>query len=112
MWQEMERAYLPWLDWGDLAHPASGRRWQAQLHIFTVPFYYIDYALAIACALQLWVRAEQDRKGAMEIYRQLCRRGGEAPFGELVRSAGLVSPFVDGCLQSVVEHAERELAGT
>ena len=51
IWQEMERTYLPSLDWGDLAHPASGRRWQAQLHIFTVPFYYIDYALAITCAL-------------------------------------------------------------
>lgn len=109
MWQELERTYLPTLDWGDLAHPASGRRWQAQLHIFTDPFYYIDYALAITCALQLWVRAAEDRAGTLATYRQLCRRGGEAPFGELVKSAGLTSPFEDGCLERVIAHADRVL---
>jgi oligoendopeptidase F len=111
IWQEMERLYLPTLQWGDLSHPASGRRWHAQLHIFNHPFYYIDYALALTCALQLWVRAMQDRSGTMEVYRQLCRRGGEAPFGELVKSAGLASPFEDGCLQGVIEHARSVLAG-
>jgi M3 family oligoendopeptidase len=108
-WQEMERIYLPSLDWGDLIHPASGRRWQAQLHVFTHPFYYIDYSLALTCALQLWVRAAEDRAGAMASFNQLCRRGGEAPFGELVKSAGLTSPFADGCLERVVEHADRVL---
>jgi M3 family oligoendopeptidase len=111
MWQEMEQAYLPTLQWGDLEHPANGRRWQAQLHIFGYPFYYIDYGLAQTCAMQLWVQAEDDRSGAMEAYVDLCHRGGEAPFAELVKSAGLVSPFEDGCLQRVVEHARRELAG-
>lgn len=109
MWQEMEQLYLPWLNWGDLAHPAGGRRWQAQLHIFGSPFYYIDYALALTCALQLWVRAAEDRDAAMNSYLVLCRRGGDAPFGQLVRSIGLTSPFEQGCLKEVVEHATREL---
>ena len=109
MWQEMERMYLPSLKWGDLAHPAGGRRWQAQLHIFVHPFYYIDYALALTCALQLWARAAEGRNAAMEIYGQLCRRGGAAPFGELVKSAGLTSPFDYGCLQDVVERARCQL---
>jgi M3 family oligoendopeptidase len=112
MWQQMERTYLPTLKWGDLAHPASGRRWQAQLHIYTYPFYYIDYTLALTCALQLWVRAAEDRQGTIDTYVRLCQRGGEAPFGELVKSAGLVSPFEDGCLERAVEHARRELAAT
>ena len=110
MWQEMERMYLPALNWGDLSHAAGGRRWQAQLHIYKYPFYYIDYALALACALQLWVRAAEDRTAALNSYVDLCRRGGEAPFGELVRSAGLASPFDDDCLKSVVEHAYRQLS--
>jgi M3 family oligoendopeptidase len=109
MWQQMERTYLPARDWGDLTHPASGRRWQAQLHIFGYPFYYIDYALAQTCAMQLWVQAAEDREAAMATYVELCRRGGEAPFGELVESAGLTSPFEDGCLDRVVQHARREL---
>jgi len=45
----------------------------------------------------------------MESFGQLCRRGGEAPFGELVKSAGLTSPFAAGCLERVVEHADRML---
>jgi len=109
MWQEMERKYLPTLQWGNLSHPASGRRWQAQQHLFSVPFYYIDYALAQTCAMQLWVRAAEDRAGALDAYVRLCQRGGEAPFGELMKSAGLASPFEDGCLEEVVQHARREL---
>ncbi len=109
MWREMERSYLPWLNWGDLAHAASGRRWQAQLHIFGYPFYYIDYALALTCALQLWVRAADNRGAAMSSYLELCRRGGEASFGELVRSAGLKSPFESGCLEKTIARARMEL---
>ena len=109
LWQEMERTYLPTLQWGDLAHPASGRRWQMQLHVFGSPFYYIDYTLALTCALQLWVRASEDSAAALAIYGELCRRGGEAPFNELVTSAGLTSPFEEGCLAGAVEYAKRRL---
>lgn len=87
----------------------NGRRWQAQLHIYRLPFYYIDYALALTCAMQLWVCADEDRGDAMERYGKLCRRGGSAPFGDLVNSADLTSPFEEGCLERVVAHAKREL---
>lgn len=109
IWQEMEQTYLPWLNWGDLAHPASGRRWQAQRHIYSDPFYYIDYTLAQTCALQLWVRAMDDRAGAMETYHELCRLGGSLPFRELVAAGGLKSPFEPGSLTEVVERASAEL---
>lgn len=109
MWQAMERTYQPTLNWGELRHPASGRRWQAQLHIYGSPFYYVDYALALTCALQLWLLAETNREQAMEAYLGLCRRGGQAPFGELVQAAGLRSPFADGCLAEVVDHAAEHI---
>jgi M3 family oligoendopeptidase len=109
VWRTMERTYLPWRDWGDLAYPARGGRWQQQRHIYLVPFYYIDYVLAQTCALQFWARAEHDRDGAMRDYVALCGRGGEAPFQELVRSAGLISPFDEGCLAEVVDRARAAL---
>jgi oligoendopeptidase F len=109
MWRELEQTYQPWLTWGDLAHPASGRRWQAQLHIYGYPFYFIDYALAFVCALQFWQRAMVDRDTTMRDFVKLCRRGGEAPFRELVTSAGLESPFENACVAEVVAHARREL---
>ena len=109
MWQEMERVYLPWRDYGDMIYPAEGGRWQLQRHIYLHPFYYIDYTLAQTCAIQFWVRARRDDAEAMEAYVALCRRGGEALFQELVASADLVSPFHDDCLREVVDTVRREL---
>lgn len=105
MWLEVEKLYLPWRDYGDLDFLGSGRRWQLQRHIYLHPFYYIDYTLAQTCALQFWVRAEEDREEAMNSYVALCKRGGKAAFQTLARSAGLVSPLEDGCLKQVVEKA-------
>jgi M3 family oligoendopeptidase len=110
MWREVERRYLPWRDYGDLTHPLRGGLWQEKRHIYVSPFYYIDYTLALCCALQFWVRADRDRADAMAAYVALCKRGGEAPFGELVRSAGLASPFEPGALEDVVNAASAALA--
>jgi M3 family oligoendopeptidase len=110
IWQRLERRYMPWRDYGDLAYPAKGGLWQAKLHIYQMPFYYIDYTLALCCAMQLWVRSLTDYPGALETYVALCGRGGSAPFDELVRSAGLISPFQPGVLAGVVGKAEEQLA--
>jgi len=110
MWLEMERTYAPWRNWGDLAYPAKGGRWQRQSHIYTGPFYYIDYTLAQVCALQYWIRGEEDREAALKSYVALCKRGGEAPFQELTKGAGLRSPFEDGALDEVVDRAATTLS--
>jgi oligoendopeptidase F len=62
------------------------------------------------CALQFWSRALTDREAVLRDYVALCTRGGSAPFGELTRSAGLASPFEEGCLSAVVDHARAALA--
>ena len=76
MWHRLEQRYAPWLDWGDLAYPAAGGAWQPVLHFFLLPFYFIDYALAQCCALQFWMRARHDERGAMDDYMALCARLG------------------------------------
>ncbi|GAC1476488.1 MAG: M3 family oligoendopeptidase [Vulcanimicrobiaceae bacterium] len=105
MWRECERRYLPWRDYGDLAYPNVGGLWQEKRHIFVAPFYYIDYTLALCCALQLWTKAGTDRAATLADYVALCDRGGEASFGTLVASAGLRSPFEAGALADVVNAA-------
>jgi M3 family oligoendopeptidase len=109
LWLEMERTYLPWRDWGDLAYPAKGASWQRQRHIYGTPFYYIDYVLAETCALQFWVRSLTDREGAMADYVALCGKGGSAPFQQLTQAAGLESPFSEGVLAEVVSRARAAL---
>ena len=109
-WRALERRYMPWTDYGDLAYPEKGGRWQAKRHIYYLPFYYIDYTLALCCAMQFWVKSRRDYQGSLEAYIALCARGGSAPFQDLVRSAGLVSPFAPGALAEVVREAEKVLA--
>jgi len=109
MWQSVEKIYLPFRDYGDLPYVKDGGRWQLQRHIYLSPFYYIDYTLALACALQLWVRSRQDRGDTMRDYVALCERGGEAPFQQLAASANLVSPFQANALQEVTAEVKKEL---
>jgi M3 family oligoendopeptidase len=109
MWKRLEARYMPWTDYGDIAFLNKGGRWQAKQHIYRSPFYYIDYTLAQCCALQFWQQAQHDRADAMNRYVALCGRGGSAPFQDLVRSAGLTSPFADHALASVVQAAASAL---
>ncbi len=109
MWQEVERLYLPDRDYGDMDYPAKGGRWHLQLHIYLNLFYYIDYALAQTCALQFWERSQKDYAEAMNAYEALCLRGGEVPFKQLTKDAGLSSPFELGCLEEVVDRARETL---
>lgn len=109
MWQELEARYLPWRQYGDLVYPNQGGLWQAKLHIYCYPFYYIDYTLASCCAMQFWVKAESNYEETLAEYVALCQRGGKAPFQALVKSANLVSPFQPGCLAEVVERSRQFL---
>ncbi len=109
MWQQMEALYLPWRKYQDLAYPAQGSLWQEKQHIYCYPFYYIDYTLALCCAMQFWVKAQSDFTAALAEYIALCQRGGQAPFQTLVSSANLVSPFKSGSLASVVKQAQEFL---
>ena len=91
MWARLEKIYMPWTDYGDLAFLPKGGRWQAKPHIYGSPFYYIDYTLAQCCAMQFWVKSRRDYAGAMEDYVALCapRRLGAVPGSGAVRRAGV-----------------------
>jgi hypothetical protein len=56
------------------------------------------------------VKSRHDYAGSLDAYVALCAQGGAAPFQDLVRGAGLVSPFAPGALEAVVREAETVLA--
>ena len=101
-WRAIEKKYLPHRNYG--GHPLleEGRFWQRQNHIFSMPFYYIDYTLAQICAFQFWKRDREDHDKAWSQYLNLCKAGGSLPFLELVKLAGLISPFEPGCIKSII----------
>jgi len=101
-WREIERKYQPHKDYEENDYLSRGGFWQRQGHIYNSPFYYIDYTLAQICAFQFWKRSREDREAAWKDYAHLCSLGGSQSFTGLVKEAGLISPFEDGCVESVV----------
>ena len=101
-WLEIEKKYLPTRDYGEVDDLKEGIFWFRQGHIFSSPFYYIDYTLAQVCAFQFWIKANENREKAWSEYLNLCKLGGSKPFFELMKSANLKNPFEKGVLSEVV----------
>lgn len=108
-WREIERKYLPHRNYENNSYLEQGGFWHKQGHIFSSPFYYIDYTLAQICAFQFWKRSREDYAAAWADYLNLCRQGGSKSFTELVATAGLISPFEEGCVTSVIGTIEEWL---
>ena len=102
-WREIEKKYLPFRDYEDNDFLNRGGYWFRQGHIFSTPFYYIDYTLAQVCAFQFWIKVREDREKAWEDYLRLCKAGGSKSFLELVELAELKNPFEDGTIKEVIE---------
>ncbi|KKK34388.1 oligoendopeptidase F [Mesobacillus campisalis] len=105
-WSKIEKKYLPHKNYDGNAYLEAGGFWQRQGHIYNSPFYYIDYTLAQICAFQFWKRSRENMDAAWKDYLKLCKLGGSLPFTKLVAQASLISPFEDGCVQSVVGEIE------
>ncbi len=111
VWKELLGIYMPWqkLD-GDIPFYSEGEGWQRQHHIYSFPFYYIDYCLAQTVALSFWARIQKDPKDAWAHYMAYTRQGGSVTFTELLKNAGLDSPFEPACLREVCSAAAKWLA--
>ena len=105
-WSRLEKEYKPHLDYGDNRYLAEGAYWQRQHHIYSSPLYYIDYCLAQTCALQYKVKMDADFEDAWKSYLKLCRLSASDFFTNMIKEAGLNSPFEDGCLKNIVEKLE------
>ena len=101
VWQELLGVYMPWVRPDDLPFYGEGKAWQRQAHIYKRPFYYIDYCLAQTVALQFWARIREDREAAWKTYMDYTRLGGSMVFTDLLREAGLQSPFDPDCLKNI-----------
>ncbi|TMU85814.1 M3 family oligoendopeptidase [Bacillus sp. BHET2] len=102
IWSEIEQKYMPYKYSYDHPFLKRGAYWQQQVHLFTLPFYYIDYAVAQLCALQLWAIAQVDEGKAWEMYMKLCELGGSKSFLELLDISGIASPFDEKGFISIV----------
>lgn len=102
VWKELLGVYMPWvrLD-GEIPFYGEGEGWQRQHHIYTVPFYYIDYCLAQTVSLEFWAMIGKDVQAAWKKYMDYTTLGGSDVFTALLEKAGLESPFDGNCLRDV-----------
>ena len=83
--------------------------WHRQLHLFEVPFYYIEYGIAKLGALQVWRNAMQDRPAAVANYRAALSLGGSRPLPELFETAGAKFDFSIDTIAPLMELLRTEL---
>ena len=102
-WRDIEKKYLPHRTYEGNEFLENGGFWHRQSHIFTSPFYYIDYVLAQICAFQFWKRSLEEKEAAWKDYVNLCKAGGSKSFLDLVKLAGLKSPFDEGTVEWAVQ---------
>ncbi len=96
------------LDWGGL-EDEHAFLWHRQLHIFEVPFYYIEYGIAQLGALQLWDNARNDPKTALANYKKALALGGSRPLPELFQAAGIKFDFSKKTIAPLVEVIKQQI---
>jgi oligoendopeptidase F len=107
-WLALRRRFGGDVDWSGLEE-AHASMWHKQLHLFSHPFYYIEYGISLIGALQLWQQARKDRKGALRRYRASLSLGGSRPLPELFRACGLRFDFGERILAPLVGAVMREM---
>jgi oligoendopeptidase F len=104
-WAELHRAFMPHLDFSSL-EDSRFFRWQRQSHIFTSPFYYIEYGIAQVGAIQVWRNAVQNEQNAVAMYRQALALGGTKGLKDLFAAAGLTLAFDSSHLAALMPMVE------
>lgn len=84
--------------------------WQRQLHLFEVPFYYIEYGIAQLGAIGMWMQYKQDKEKAISNYTYALSLGGTKTLPELYKAAGLSFDFSPGKIKTLMDFVRQELS--
>ena len=105
-WLELEAQYRPHISLEGIPFIEEGRRWQYQMHIYEMPFYYIDYCLAQTAAFCFLLASLEDYDDAFAKYIRFSRQGGEKLWTDLLKEAGFASPFEPGATETLARRVE------
>lgn len=82
--------------------------WQRQLHLFEVPFYYIEYGIAQLGAIGMWMQYRQNPQQALNNYCTALSLGGTKTLPELYKAAGLAFDFSPERIQTLMDFVNTE----
>jgi oligoendopeptidase F len=106
VWSALEDRFRPHLDWSGLEREKR-TVWHRQGHVFSDPFYYIEYGMAQLGAVQLWANARHDQHGAVTAYRHALSLGATVTLPEMYAAAGVRFAFDAHTLGEAVALIER-----
>ncbi|CAI8346538.1 MAG: Uncharacterised protein [Marine Group II euryarchaeote MED-G33] len=108
-WLELGDRYGSVLDWSGF-EDWRNVGWQRQLHLFSYPFYYIEYGIAQLGALQMWLQYKESPEMALSNYAKSMRLGGSRPLPNLFEAGGMSFDLGHSTVQGLIDAVRDELA--
>jgi oligoendopeptidase F len=96
------------VDWSGLEH-IQAYTWQKQLHLYEVPFYYIEYGMAQLGALAVWRNFLSNKPKAIQQYKEALSLGYTKSIGDIYKTAGIEFNFSASYIKSLMEFVKKEL---
>lgn len=108
-WQEIQNEFSTnMVDWAGF-EDYRACSWQRQLHLYEVPFYYIEYGIAQLGAIALWKRYKENKEEALDDYMHALSLGYTVPLRELYTAAGIRFDFSPAYVQSLASFVDNEM---
>jgi oligoendopeptidase F len=83
--------------------------WQRQLHLFEVPFYYIEYGIAQLGAIAMWKQYKENKQAALDNYVKALSLGGTKTLPELYKAAGIRFDFSPAYVKELADFVKKEM---
>ena len=95
-------------NWEGLEHE-FGNIWQKQLHVFELPFYYIEYGIAQLGAIAIWKNYKENPEKALQQYLDALKLGYTKPMNEIYETAGIKFDFSSSYIKELAAFVKDEL---
>jgi oligoendopeptidase F len=106
--QIYERFGAGFADWSDHKE-AEANLWQKQLHIFEVPFYYIEYGMAQLGAIAVWKNYKENPEKGLQQYLDALKLGYTKTIKEIYEAAGIKFDFSAAYVKELAEFVKAEM---
>jgi oligoendopeptidase F len=83
--------------------------WQKQLHIFEVPFYYVEYAMAQLGAIAVWKHYKENPEAGIADYKNALALGYTKTIPEIYQTAGIKFSFSKSYIKEMTDFVKAEL---
>lgn len=108
-WLELSKEFgTGMIDWSGLEY-IQAYTWQKQLHLYEVPFYYVEYGMAQLGALAVWRNYMNDKIRAVQQYKEALALGYTKTIGEIYKTAGISFDFSAEYIRSLMHFVKAEL---